>query len=181
MIRDENRRLRCQLARAVLFDAIEKDGAILPGGTKGSQIRKVVEIMDGTISEVLQSSGATVKLELWQVHAEHIRKVSDDGGKHQGRKVYHPMLMNWAIAFLTCTSASTYNEVAKIMMLPNISTVYRKMTELITTKNDKTYCMHMNNICSISDRVHCENWTSHQRIGAIAQDSANINSGIEHD
>ena len=64
MIRDENRRLRCQLARAVLFDAIEKDGAILPGGTKGSQIRKVVEIMDGTISEVLQSSGATVKLEL---------------------------------------------------------------------------------------------------------------------
>jgi hypothetical protein len=38
----------------------------------------------------------------------------------------------------------------------------------------------MNTIQSISDRAHCENRTSHQRIGAIAQDSANINSGIEH-
>jgi hypothetical protein len=44
--------------------------------------------------------------------------------------------MNLAIAFLARTSASIYNEVAKIMMLPNISTVYRKMAELITTKND---------------------------------------------
>ena len=38
--------------------------------------------------------------------------------------------------------------------------------------------MHMN---SISDRARCENWTSHQRIGVIAQDSANINSGMEHE
>ena len=91
------------------------------------------------------------------------------------------MLMSWAIAFIACTSASTYNEVAKIMMLPNISTVYRKTAELITTKNDKAYCMHMNAIHSISDRVCHENWTRNQRFGAIAQDSANINSGIEHD
>ncbi len=38
----------------------------------------------------------------------------------------------------------------------------------------------MNTICSISDHACRENWTSHQRIGAIAQDSANINSGIKH-
>ncbi len=38
----------------------------------------------------------------------------------------------------------------------------------------------MNTICSISDRAPHENWTSHQRIGAIAQDSSNINSGIKH-
>jgi hypothetical protein len=55
--------------------------------------------------------------------------------------------MNWAVvAFLSCTSASTYNKVAKIMMLPNISTVYQKTAEMITTKNDKVYCMHMNTI-----------------------------------
>jgi hypothetical protein len=138
--------------------------------------------MDGTISKVLQSGGvATVELDLWRVHAEHISKVCGDGGKHRGCQAYHPMLMNWAIAFLACTSVSTYNEVAKIMILPNISTVYRKTAELITTKNDKAYCMHMNTICSISDRARCENWTSHQWIGALAQDSANINSGIEHD
>ena len=39
----------------------------------------------------------------------------------------------------------------------------------------------MNTIRSISDHARLENWTSHQRIGVIAQDSANINSGIEHD
>ena len=181
-IRDENRRLRRQLAHVVLMDAIDKDGAMFPEGIEGNQIRKAVGIMDGSISKVLQSDATlSVELELWQVHAEHISKISKDGGKRRGRQAYHPMLMNWAIAFLARTSSSTYNEVAKIMMLPNISTVYRKTADLITTKNDKAYCLHMNTIRSISDRARRENWTSNQRIGAIAQDSANINSGIEHD
>ena len=109
MAREEIRRLHCELARVVLFDAMEKDGAIFPEGTEGDQIRKVVEIMDGPISKVLQSSVATVELELWRVHAEHIKKVCGDGGKHQGRQTYHPMIMNWAIAFLAHTSSSTYN------------------------------------------------------------------------
>jgi hypothetical protein len=87
--------------------------------------------MDGPIAMVLQ---ATVELEHWQVHAEHINKVCGNGGKHQGCQAYHPMLMNWAIAFLVCTSASTYNKVAKIMILLDIIIVYRKMAELITTK-----------------------------------------------
>jgi hypothetical protein len=111
-----------QLRRMVQF---------LPKGVEGNQIRKVIEIMDGPISKVLQSGGvATVELDLWRVHAEHISKVCGDGGKRQGCQAYHPMLMNWAIAFLACTSVSTYNKVAKIMMLPNISTVYRKTVEM---------------------------------------------------
>ena len=99
----------------VLLDAIDKDGAILPEGIEGDQIRKVVEVMDGPISKALQSHPtSSVELALWKVHAEHISNVSNDGGKHRGCKAYHPMLMNWAIAFLARTSASTYNEVAKI-------------------------------------------------------------------
>jgi hypothetical protein len=66
------------------------------------------------------------------------------------------------------------------MMLPHIKTVYRKTAELIATKNVKAYCLHMNTIQSIGKRARQESWTSHQHIGAIAQDSANINSGIEH-
>jgi hypothetical protein len=38
----------------------------------------------------------------------------------------------------------------------------------------------MNTNQSISDRAHQEGWTSHQRVGAIAQDLANINLGVEH-
>jgi hypothetical protein len=44
--------------------------------------------------------------------------------------------MNWAMTFLACTSASTYNKVAKVMMLPHSSTVNQKTAELITIKND---------------------------------------------
>ncbi len=39
----------------------------------------------------------------------------------------------------------------------------------------------MNTIQNISYHAHCENWTSHQCIEAIAQDSTNINSRIEQD
>ncbi len=35
MAQEEIRRLHCKLARVVLFDATEKDGAIFPEGTKG--------------------------------------------------------------------------------------------------------------------------------------------------
>jgi hypothetical protein len=123
-IQDENRHLHCWLARVVLFNAIAKDGAIFPKGAEGDQIRKVIEIIDGLINKLLQLSVATVELELWKVHAEHISKICGNGKKCQGCQSYHPMHMNWAVAFLSCTSASTYNKVAKIMMLPNISTVY---------------------------------------------------------
>ena len=67
----------------VLLDAIDKDGAILPEGIEGDQIRKVVEVMGGPISKVLQSHPtSSVELALWKVHAEHISNVSNDDGKH---------------------------------------------------------------------------------------------------
>ncbi len=154
----------------------------MPEGTEGNQLRQAVGIMGGPISQALQSGAAPMELELWQLHTKHITKVNNNVGKSQGRKntTYHPMLINWAMAFLACTSAHTYNKVAKIMMLPHICIIYHKTAELNTTKNNKAYCLHMNTIRSISDRAHCKNWTSHQQIGAIAQNSANINSGIEH-
>ncbi len=52
--------------------------------------------------------------------------------------------------------------------------------KLITTKNDKACCLHMNTIQSISNRAHQEGLTSHQQVGAL-QDLSNINSGIEQD
>ncbi len=52
-IRDENRNLCRQLACVVLMEAMEKDRAVLPDGVKGDRIRRVVEIIDGPISEAL--------------------------------------------------------------------------------------------------------------------------------
>jgi hypothetical protein len=49
------------ITHVVLFDAIEKDGEILPDDTMGDQIKKVVEIMDGPISKALQLDVAPVE------------------------------------------------------------------------------------------------------------------------
>ncbi len=119
-IRDENRNLRCQLACVVLMEAMEKDRAVLLDGVEGDRIRRVVKIIDSPISEALRSSSALKELELWQIHSKHISKVCSNGKKKHGCQNYHPMLMNWAMAFLAHTSSSTYNEVAKIMMLLHI-------------------------------------------------------------
>jgi hypothetical protein len=172
--------LRRERVWTVLQKAIEKDGAVLPDGAAGDQIRRAVGITDGPVTEALQLGAAQEALELWWVHTEHINIVFKNGGKGRGcqNATYHPKLMNWAIAFLARTSSGMNNEVAKIFMLPHISTVYQKTAEIITTKNDKAYCLHMYPIQSTSDRAHRENWTSHQRIGTIAQDSANINDYV---
>ncbi len=113
-IRDENRNLRCQIARVVLMEAMEKDGAILPGGITGNQIRQVVGIIDGPISKALQSRAALAELELWRIHTELISKVCNNSQKCHGRQTYHTMLMSWAIAFLACTSASINKKLLKL-------------------------------------------------------------------
>ena len=136
---EENRQLRCELARTVLQEAIEKDWAFLSEGASDDQIRQAVGIMDGPITEALQSGVAPEVLELWRVHTEHISKVYKNGGKCRGRQnsTYHPMLMTWAIALLAPTSSGTYTKVTKLMMLPHIRTIYKKTAEFITTKKDK--------------------------------------------
>ena len=53
---EENRRLRCELARVVLFEAMEKDGAIFPEGTEGDQIRKVVRDLPTCLVEIINSN-----------------------------------------------------------------------------------------------------------------------------
>jgi hypothetical protein len=105
---------------------MEKDGAVFPDGVAGNQIKQAVRIMDGSISNTLQAGVALLELEQWQVHTEHTTKVYEKGKKGRGCATYHPMLMNWAMAFLACTSSSTYTKVAKIMCMLHVSTVCRK-------------------------------------------------------
>ena len=85
-IREENRRLRRELARTVLHEAIEKDGAVLSDGAAGNQIKRAMGIMDGPVTEALQSGVAPQALELWCVHTEHINRVFENGGKGRGRQ-----------------------------------------------------------------------------------------------
>ncbi len=79
------------------------NGLVLPEGEVGEWICNAINAMDSTISETLESQGAQEEAELWQIHAEHINNVYKQGGKgRQGfKKVwYHPLLLNWAMAFL---------------------------------------------------------------------------------
>jgi hypothetical protein len=184
-LRETKRRLERQLAiEQLLVKELAENGKVVPNDETAKGIRSAIDIMDRPITEALKSNGATtVESEIWRIHAEHIRKVYDQGGKGRGFKriTYHPTIMNWAIAFLARTSSSVYQDVAKVMMLPHISHVHRKTAEMVSTDNDKACGLHLNTIRSIAERAKRENWTNHQRIGIIAQDSANIKSGIAHD
>ncbi len=106
-----------------------------------------------------------------------------NGGKGIGRKrvKYHPLLMSWAIAFLARTSVRVCGEVAKIIMLPHISHVYRKTAKLVSMQIDKAFGLHINTIRSIHERAHREKWMQHQSIGMVVKDSANIDAAIKHD
>ena len=117
--------------------------------------RRAIDVMDAPIATALQDGGDPEALELWRLHSEHIGQVNKNGGKGQGWKTVtcHPLLMNWAIAFLAQTSVRVYAEVAKIMMLPHISHVYRKTAELVSTQNDKAFGLHINTIRSIHERA----------------------------
>ena len=183
-LREEVRSLRSQVARSVLSADLDRNGKLLPDRAGGSDIKQAIGIMDKSISSALQEGGTPEAFELWRVHSKHIMKVYENGGKGgegQKRVKYHPLLMNWAIAFLARTSARVYAEVAKVMMLPHISHIYRETAKLVSTQRDKAFGLHMNTIRSIHQRSCRENWTLHQRIGVVAQDSANINATIEHD
>jgi hypothetical protein len=64
------------------------------------------------------------------------------------------MIINWAIAFLVQTTSRIYQDVAKVMMLPDISHVYRQTAKLISTEKNKAKIgLHMNTIWSIGNRA----------------------------
>ena len=60
---EEIRRLCCQYACMVLLKARQDDGAVVPEGIEGNQIRQTVGIMDCPIISTLQSGAAPVELE----------------------------------------------------------------------------------------------------------------------
>ena len=108
-IREENRRLRRELARTVLQEAIEKDGAVLSDGAAGDQIRRAVDIMDGPVTEALQSGAAPEALELWRVHTEHISKVYKNGGKGRGEGQGGVAHVVWCVLLLS-TALSYFSQ-----------------------------------------------------------------------
>lgn len=56
------------------------------------------------------------------------------------------MLLNWAISFLARTSSSVYNEVARVMPLPDISYIYHKTAEMVSTMGDEAYSINIDTI-----------------------------------
>lgn len=183
--RAENKRLRKQLARIVLDNDMKKERVLVSRG-EGKKIRQAVHIMSDTIVSELEKSGEPEACDLWLHHRDRINQhfENTNGGTKKGRRdpvPIHPVILNWSIAFLAKTSSAIYKEVAKIMLLPDISMVYRKTKELVSRSSDKAYCLHLATIRTLSERVKMGKWTKHQRTGCLANDSANINAGLEHD
>ena len=81
-----------------------------------------VNIMNDTIESQTKEGG---ELEVWKLHREHLNTVPmGKWWQGRGKKApVHPVLLNWAIAFLAQTSTSVHKEVAKVMMMPDICNV----------------------------------------------------------
>jgi hypothetical protein len=161
-LREEFISLRSQVARSVLSADLDRNGKLLPDGAGGSDIKQAIGIMEKLISSALQEGGTPEVLELWRVHSEHIMKVYENGGKGgEGRKRvrYHPLLMNWAIAFLAHTSVRVYAEVARVMMLPQISHIYKERIVVVAqdSANINATIEHdyVSNLIKGGDQTHC--------------------------
>jgi len=180
-LRAENKRLNAQLARDVMNQHLEERGAKI----RNKKLERTVEgvnIMSPTIEKALEDGGDVEALELWKIHREHLNKQYENGGKKRGRAArVDPVLLDWAVAFLAKTSVSVYKEVAKVMLLPDIRLVQRRTAKLVSSSVDKALSMMINNLKRMKERADKEDWTENQRKGCVGFDSANVNSGIQHD
>ena len=183
MLREEIRNLRSKLAQTILNDDMTANGEVLLGNESGERIGRAVGMMDSHIKKALVEKGDNETLELWQVHADHVANARRNGGKGRGFKklYYSSTILYWAMAFLARTLNTIYKEVAKVMMLPDISHIHRLTGKIVSTHGGKAFCLHIKTIQSLREHATREKWTPHQMIGVIAQDSANIKAGIEHD
>ena len=138
--------------------------------------------MDATITTALKEENAEEELDLWELHRDHINHVWKNGGRSRHKKApVHPTILNWAIAFLAKASVSVYKEVANIMQLPDISYIYRKTNELVSTTADRGYSLNLQTIRTMGARATKDEWSANARRGVLAQDSCSLSAGIEHD
>ena len=148
-LRKENRSMKRKLARKVFKEEMAKD-SVQVSRKEGKRVRRAVEVMSDTVEEKLRASGDEEGAELWLIHRDSLNEHFKNGGKSRKKRVpVHPVILNWAIAFLAKTSSSIYREVAKIMMLPDISYVYRKSQEMVSRSSDKGYAIHIATLRSL--------------------------------
>ena len=167
-------KLKRENAKKVFVSDLEKIGIKLKG-KRLARVVKAVDMMDGEIVKRLEESGDTEHLELWQIHREHLNATYEKGGKKKGRAVpVHPVLMSWAIGFLASTSATVYQKVAQVMMLPNIRYVQQKSAELVSRSSDKAVSLHRKTMQRMKEQYG-------SGIGVLSLDSANANPGFKHD
>ena len=180
-LRKANRELRKQRAKDVFSRELNQHGVHLD---KKSLCRTslAIEVMDETITTALKEGNAEEELDLWELHRAHINQVWKNGGRSRHKKApVHPTVLNWAIAFLAKTSVSVYKEVANIMQLPDISYIYRKTNELVSTTADRGYSLNLQTIRTMGERANKDQWSENARKGVLAQDSCSLSAGIEHD
>jgi hypothetical protein len=128
------------------------------------EIRKMDEDITNELPKTTEDAHAK---EMWTIMVEHMVTVASNGGKCRGRIHYHPDIIRWATIFLARTSKRVYNEVAKLMMLPDVSHIYRETAKIVSTTQNIAYGIHINTIESLSKRANEGQFSYNQRCGVI--------------
>ncbi len=140
--------MRRKLAQAILNDDMAANGEVLMGNESGERIGRAIGMMDSHIKKALVEKDEDDALELWQIHADHIANAQQNGGKGSSFKklYYRSTILYWAMALLARTSNAIYKEVAKIMMLPDISHIHWLTGKIVSTHSGKAFCVHIKTI-----------------------------------
>lgn len=120
------------------------------------------------------------KNEMWLMFTKHMLNVFLVDGNM--RKVDHLQeIERWAIVMHARTSYRVYNEIAKVMRLPHISTVYKKGNEVVSTGSTRAFSLCTVTLSTLSKMADRKQLNDNQRLVVFAIDSANVNSGLQWD
>lgn len=146
-------------------------------------IERVMRLIDDAIAKEKSNrrdAGVVTEKELWLIHTKHMLNVFlADGNMRQVNQVVELVL--WAMAMHARTSNRVYKEIAKVMKLAHISTVYKKGNELVSTGSTRAFSLCTVTLSMLSQQADRRKLNDNQRLVFFAIDSANINAGLQWD
>ena len=146
-------------------------------------ITSMIQLVDVEIAKEKKNrkdAGVVTEKEMWLIHTKHMLNVFlADGNMRQVKQAEE--LVVWAIVLHARTSNRVYKEIAKVMKLSHISTVYKKGNELVSTGSTRAFSLCTVTLSMLSQMADRKKWNDNQRLVFLAIDSANINTGLQWD
>ena len=110
---------------------------------------------------------------------------NNQGHKKKGKPTYDPLLMQISVLWLGQTSSNFYRQIARILHLPDLSTVLRYQKRVVGSQGNEitSYGIKLRAIKTVASAIHEQDEVrgSNKCYGAISADSMKVTEGISYD